>query len=76
VVDGLGQELAGRGDQVGQGVQPDGGVAEPAAGAEPGELTGGLVEDLVAVLAGGGSAEGPRRLRSAPAEVNVMTETS
>jgi hypothetical protein len=30
VADGPGQELAGRGDQVGQGVQPDGGVAGPA----------------------------------------------
>jgi len=29
VVDGLGQELLGLGDQAGQGVQPDGGVAEP-----------------------------------------------
>jgi hypothetical protein len=29
VVDGLGQELVGLGDQAGQRVQPDGGIAEP-----------------------------------------------
>jgi hypothetical protein len=36
VVDGLGQELVGLGDQAGQGLQPDGGVAEPVGRAEPG----------------------------------------
>ena len=38
VMDGTGQELLGLGDQAGQGVQADGGVAEPVGGAEPGEL--------------------------------------
>ena len=48
VVDGLGQELLGLGDEAGQGVQPDGGAAEPAGSAEPGELAGRLVEDVAA----------------------------
>ena len=33
VVDGVGQELLGLGDEAGQGVQPGGGVAEPVGGA-------------------------------------------
>ena len=32
VVDGFGEELAGLGDEAGQGVQMGGGVAEPVAG--------------------------------------------
>ena len=60
VSDGLGQELRGRGDEAGQGVQPDGGIAGPVGGAAPGELAGGLVEDLEAVIArdGGGQLAG------------------
>ena len=57
VVDGLGQELLGLGDEAGQGVQSDGGVAEPVGGAQPGELVDGLVEDLEAVGAGGGGGQ-------------------
>jgi hypothetical protein len=72
-VDGLGQELVGLGDQAGQGVQPDGGVAEPVG--VPGELVDGLVEDLVAVLAGGGGQKAETTSQRVPAEVNVMTET-
>jgi hypothetical protein len=53
-VDGLGQELFGLGDEAGQGVQPDAGVAEPVGGAEPGELVDRVVEDLEAVVAGRG----------------------
>ena len=45
VVDSLGQELLGLGDEPGQGVQPDGGVAEPVGGAEPGELVDRVGED-------------------------------
>ena len=33
VVDGRGQQLPGLGDEAGQGVQPDGGVAKPVGGA-------------------------------------------
>ena len=54
VVDGLGQELLSLGDEAGQGVEADAGVAEPVGRAEPGELVDGLVEDVVAVRAGGG----------------------
>ena len=56
-MDGLGQELFGLGDQAGQGVQPDGGVAEPVGRAQPGELVDRLVEDVEAVLAGGGGGQ-------------------
>ena len=52
-MDGLGQEVFGLGDQAGQGVQPDGGVAEPVGGAEPGEVVDRLGEDVQAVVAGG-----------------------
>src|SRR5215831_17222511 len=54
VVDGLGQELLGLGDEAGQGVQVDGGVAEPVGGAQPGEGVDRLGEDGEAVVAGGG----------------------
>jgi hypothetical protein len=54
VVDGLGQELLGLGDEAGQGVQVDGGVTEPVAGAQPGEGVDRTGEDLQAVGAGGG----------------------
>jgi hypothetical protein len=54
VVDGLGQELAGLGDEAGQGVEVDGGVAEPVGGAQPGEVVDRVGEDLQAVVAGGG----------------------
>jgi hypothetical protein len=54
VMNRLGQELAGLGDQAGEGVQPGGGVAEPVGGAQPGEVIDGLVEDLEAVVAGDG----------------------
>ena len=53
VVDGLGQELLGLGDEAGQGVQVDGGVTEPVGGAEPGESVDRLGEDGQAVVAGG-----------------------
>jgi hypothetical protein len=53
VVDGLRQELVGLGDEAGQDMQPDAGVAEPVGRAEPGELVDRLVEDLQAVGAGG-----------------------
>ena len=56
-MDGLGQELLGLGDEAGQGVQPDGGVAEPVGGAQPGELVDRLGEDLQAVVAGGGGGQ-------------------
>ncbi|MGD0605032.1 MAG: hypothetical protein ABSA53_15710 [Streptosporangiaceae bacterium] len=46
VVDGLGQELSGLGDQARQGVQPDGGVAEPVRGAEPDEVLDRFGEDV------------------------------
>ena len=36
-MDGLGQELLGLGEEAGQGVQVDGGGAEPVAGAQPGK---------------------------------------
>ncbi len=52
LVDGLGQELFGLGDEAGQAVQVDGGVAEPVGGAELGEAAGRLAEDLEAVVAG------------------------
>ena len=42
VVDGLGQELLGLGEEAGRGVQPDGGVAGLVGGVEPGELAGRL----------------------------------
>jgi len=51
----LGQELLGLGDEAGQGVQVDGGVAEPVGGALAGEVVDGLVEDLEAVVAGDGA---------------------
>jgi predicted TIM-barrel fold metal-dependent hydrolase len=70
VVDGLGQELLSLGDQAGQGVQPDGGVAEPVGCAEPGELAGRLGEDLEAVLAGGGCGQLARR-GPRPREITV-----
>jgi hypothetical protein len=54
VVDGLGQELLGLGDEAGQGVQPGGGVAGPVGGAQPGEGVDRVGEDLEAVVAGGG----------------------
>ena len=38
VVDGNGQEPFGLGDEAGQGVQPDAGVAEPGGRAQPGEV--------------------------------------
>lgn len=56
-MDGLGQELFGLGDEAGQGVQPDGGVAEPVGGAEPGELVDRVGEDLEAVVAGRGGGQ-------------------
>src|SRR6516162_4953366 len=52
VVNGRGQELLGLGDEAGQGVQVDGGVAEPIGGAQPGEGIDRLVEDGEAVVAG------------------------
>ncbi len=63
VVDGLRQELFGLGDEAGQGVQADGGVAGPVGGAEASELVDCLVKDLEAVLAGRGRRElaGPGR---------------
>ena len=54
VVDGLGQELLGLGDEAGQGVQADGGVAEPVGGAQPGEGIDRLGKDSEAVVAGDG----------------------
>ena len=51
-MDGLGQELLGLGDEAGQGVEADGGVAEPVGGAQPGELVDRFVEDLEAVVTG------------------------
>jgi hypothetical protein len=57
VVDGLGQELLGLGDEAGQGVQVDGGVAEPVGRAEPGEVVDRFGEDGQAVVAGGGGGE-------------------
>src|SRR6516165_7905749 len=56
-MDGLGQELLGLGEEAGQGVQVDGGVAEPVGGAQPGELVDRIVEDLQAVVAGGGGGQ-------------------
>src|SRR5215471_14906837 len=53
VADGLGQQLLGLGDEAGQGVQPDGGVAQPVGGAQAGELVDRVVEGLQAVVAGG-----------------------
>src|SRR5262249_30109934 len=41
----------------GRGVQPDGGVAGPVGGAQPGELVDRLVEDVEAVGAGGGGGQ-------------------
>jgi len=52
VVDGLGHGLLGLGDEAGQGVQVDGGVAGPAGGAGLGEAVDRLAEDLEAVVAG------------------------
>ena len=40
----MGQESSGLGDQAGQGVQPDGGIAEPAGRAEACELPDRLAE--------------------------------
>jgi hypothetical protein len=57
VVDGLGQELSGLGDEAGQRVQPDGGVAEPVGGASLGEAVDRLVEDVEAVVVGPGSGQ-------------------
>jgi len=57
VVDGLGQELLGLGDEAGQGVQPDSGVAEPVGRAQAGEVVDRVGEDLEAVVAGGRCGE-------------------
>ena len=43
VVDGLGQKLFGLGDEAGQGVQPDGGVAESVGRAQRGQAVDGLI---------------------------------
>jgi hypothetical protein len=51
-VDGLGQELFGLGDEAGEGVQVDGGVAELVGGAQAGEGIDRIGEDLQAVVAG------------------------
>jgi hypothetical protein len=61
VVEGFGQELLGLGDEAGQGVQSDGGIAEPAGCALPGEAAGRFGEGLQAVVAGRGRAIWPRR---------------
>jgi hypothetical protein len=53
VMDGPGQELLGLGDEAGQRVQADCGAAEPAGGAQPGEVIDRLAEDVEAVVAGG-----------------------
>ena len=66
-MDGLGQELLGLGDEAGQGVQPDGGVAEPVGRAEGGEAVDRLVEDLEAVVAGGGGGQLPGAGKAAAA---------
>ena len=71
VVDGLGQELVGLSDEAGQGVQPDRGVAEPLGRAEPGELADRLVQDLQAVLAGGGGGQTARMLERVKAGESV-----
>jgi hypothetical protein len=71
VVDGLGQQLLGLGDEAGQGAQPDGGVAEPVGGVQAGEVVDCIVEDLQAgvagdwcgQLAGAGQARGGRFMR-------------
>jgi hypothetical protein len=51
-VDCPGQELSGLGDEAGEGVQADAGVAEPVGGALTGEAVDRFAEDLEAVLAG------------------------
>jgi hypothetical protein len=56
-LDGQGQELLGLGDEAGQGVQADGGLAEPVGGALPGEAVDRVGEDLEAVVAGGGCGQ-------------------
>jgi len=53
-MDGVGQQLLGLGDEAGQRVQMDGGVAKPVGGAQPGEAVDRLGEDLKTVVAGGG----------------------
>jgi hypothetical protein len=70
-VDGLGKELLGLGDEAAEGVQVDGGVAEPVGGAQPGEVIDRVGEDLEAVIAGArggqlsrvGEAQGGRFMR-------------
>ena len=52
IVDCLGQELLGLGDEAGKRVQADGGVAEPVGRALPGEGIDRFGEDLEAVVAG------------------------
>src|SRR5260221_2898947 len=56
-MDGLREELPGLGDQAGQDVQANGGVAEPAGRAQPGEAVDRFVEDLAAVVAGEGCGQ-------------------
>jgi hypothetical protein len=55
LVDGLGQELLGLGDEAGQGVEADGGISQPVGGAQPGERIDRVVEDVEAVVAGLGA---------------------
>src|SRR5258708_20309249 len=68
-MDGLREELPGLGDQAGQDVQANGGVAGPAGRAQPGEAVGRFVGDLAAVVAGegcgqlAGAGEGQGRAR-------------
>jgi hypothetical protein len=57
VVDGLGQELLGLGDEAGQGVEMDGGVAKPVGRADLSEAVDRVAENLEAVVAGGGRWE-------------------
>ncbi|HTT53537.1 MAG TPA: hypothetical protein VMH35_19260, partial [Streptosporangiaceae bacterium] len=45
LVNSGGEHLLGPGDEAGQGVQPDRGVAEPVGGAQRGEGLDGLGED-------------------------------
>ena len=57
VMDGLREELLGLGDQAGQRVRPNGGVAEPVGPAQPGEAVDRFAEDLAAVVAGEGCGQ-------------------
>ena len=57
VVDGVGQELLGLGDEAGQGVQVDGGVAGPVGGAPAGEVVDRLGDDVEAVVVGSGGGQ-------------------